>query len=82
MASRQWNGGMVLRAAAWSGLVLLAALDGALLRLPPARSGHHDRPDRMTRRSMARPSHQPAGRTARQAPQDGVVPISDRVLPR
>ena len=54
MAFRQRNGGMLWRTGAWSGVVLLAALDGALLMLSPTTPGHHDRPDeRATRRATA-----------------------------
>jgi len=79
MASRQSNGEVWWRTGTWSGLVLLAVLDGSLLMLP-ATTGHHDRPDApATRRATAQPSREPATRTARQ---DGVQPISDLVVPR
>ena len=80
MAFRQRNGGMLWRTGAWSGVVLLAALDGALLMLSPTTPGHHDRPDeRATRRATAHPSHRPASGTARR---DGVRPVSDLIVPR
>jgi hypothetical protein len=39
MASRQRNGGMLWRTGAWSGLALLAVLDGSLLMLPATTPG-------------------------------------------
>jgi hypothetical protein len=80
MASRQRNGGMLWRTGAWSGVVLLTALDGSLLMMSPTALGRHGPPDaRATRRAAAHPSHGPASRTARQ---DGVRPITDLIVPR
>jgi len=78
MASWQGNGSLLWRMGAWAGLVLLVALDGALLMLPATTPGQPDRPD-ATRRAMAHPSPAPARRTARQ---DEVGPISDLIVPR
>jgi len=79
MASRQRNGGILWRAGAWSGLVLLVVVDGALLMLPATTAVHHDPDVRTTRRGTVPPSSEPPSRTARQ---DGVRPISDLVVPR
>jgi len=77
-----WHGdsGMLWRMGAWSGLVLLVALDGSLLMLPATPPAQPDRPAaQVTRRATAHPSHVPANRTARQ---DGVRPITDLIVPR